>query len=143
MSSTIDPSIATNSSSNRWTRILGEWPPPVVFPILVNILYISPLSDSLTVVWLCMKLIPGPHRRCETVPATALLHVQTTVSCLFARCWHLLIITDYPVRSGDTRVFEVIPDLSRALMTQPCMYYPQPDPRPPNSYQCIYTLMPV
>lgn len=25
-------------------------------------------------------------------------------------------------------MFEVIPDLSGALMTQPCMYYPEPDP---------------
>lgn len=36
MSSTTDPSTATNSSSNPWTRILGEWLPLVV-DIIINI----------------------------------------------------------------------------------------------------------
>lgn len=35
MSSTIDRSIATNSSSNRWTRILGKWPQCVCLLLLL------------------------------------------------------------------------------------------------------------
>lgn len=57
----------------------------------------------------------GPTLAANIVPCV----LQTTVPCLFPCSWHLLVIPGCPVRSaGDTRVFEVIADLSGGLMTQ-------------------------
>lgn len=128
MSSTIGRSTATNSSSNRWTRILGEWPRSVVILTII----ISLLAGRT-----CFSRPPwsefeaprqaGCDRQRQQQPAALLVHVWK------ARChvcshaaWHLLVIPGCPVRSaGDTRVFEVIPDLSGAVMTQP---HTGPDP---------------
>lgn len=127
MFSTIGQSTATNSSSNRWTRISGKWPRFVVILITISSLLARPP---------CFFGAPG-SARLGSAAAACNSSLQQQPAALVRVCkvrchvcshaaWHLLVIPGCPVRSaGDTLVFEAIPDPSGAVMTQP---HAGPDP---------------